>query len=274
VVEKLTSYSAQLPRMFELGLVLMLAWMVSSWWQADTLDGIELVNLKSEMKDDSDVLHVSEFADVALFGSLVKKAIVEKLQAKPKPVIVSKLNLKLLATVVAGKRSAAIVSLNNTKQQAFFLGDAMLSGVVLKQVEAAAIVVDNHGRLERIILPKSKSIKGISVKPVNTSRNQVLSRKTLNADMRNFPKLLSQAKVVPYFAQGKSAGFVIMEIVKGSLYQRIGLKNGDVIQKVNGQAITSTSQAMKMYQNLQHASSIDLELMRHGTIVPIHYEIK
>jgi len=274
VLDKLASYSAQLPRVLELGLVLMLAWMVSSWWQLDKLAGNNVVNSKHEVKTNLDVLHVSEFADVALFGSLVKKAVVAKLQVKAKPIVVSKLNLKLLATVVAGKRSAAIVSLNNTKQQAFFLGDAILSGVVLKQVELAAIVVDNHGHLEHITLPKSKSIEGISVKPVNTSLNKVLSRKILNADIQNFPKLLSQAKVVPYFAQGKSAGFVIMEIVKGSLYERIGLKNGDVIQKVNGQAITSASQAMRMYQNLQHASSIDLELMRHGTIVPIHYEIK
>lgn len=274
MLDKLASYSAQLPRVLELGLVLMLAWMVSSWWQLDKLAGNNVVNSKHEVKTNLDVLHVSEFADVALFGSLVKKAVVAKLQVKAKPIVVSKLNLKLLATVVAGKRSAAIVSLNNTKQQAFFLGDAILSGVVLKQVELAAIVVDNHGHLEHITLPKSKSIEGISVKPVNTSLNKVLSRKILNADIQNFPKLLSQAKVVPYFAQGKSAGFVIMEIVKGSLYERIGLKNGDVIQKVNGQAITSASQAMRMYQNLQHASSIDLELMRHGTIVPIHYEIK
>ncbi len=46
------------------------------------------------------------------------------------------------------------------------------------------------------------------------------------------------------------------------------------MRKVNGQVVTSVFQAMQMHQGLQNASSIDLELLHNGAIVPIHYEIK
>jgi len=252
----------------------MLAWLVSSWWQPLVLEtdkhskGLDMVQAGTDMLD------ISTFSDVALFGTIIKKTVVKKVIPKVKTVVASKLNVKLLATVVAGKRSAAVVMMNGAKQQVFFLGAEMLPSVVLKEVEIAAIVVNNHGRLERILLPKSKSIRGITIKEGKHDRVKILHRAELNRQINDFPKLLSQARVVPYFQQGKSAGFVIMEIVKGSLYQKIGLKDGDVIQKVNGTLIKNASQAMKMYQDLQHANAIDLELIRAGSMFSIHYEIK
>jgi len=44
--------------------------------------------------------------------------------------------------------------------------------------------------------------------------------------------------------QGQLNGFVLGEIVPGSLYEKIGLKNGGILRKANGISIAGALQAM------------------------------
>jgi len=271
---------AYAPRVVEVVLVLMLAWLVTSWWvNAPTQDLKQTTHSQQGVSIVLDAKVIQKITDTALFGVMRLDSPSIKVAA-PKVVVASRLDIKLLGTVVAGERSAAVVALKGAaKQQVFFLHGTIQSGVILDAVEVDAIVVDNHGKSERINLHKEKNVgQYMPSEPVfQTNGNpsqRILRRSNLNAQVRNFPKLLSQARVVPYFEQGKAQGFVISDIVPNSLYQQIGLQNGDVIQKVNGQAVTSAEQAMAMYQSLQNAAVIDLELKRAGSIVPIHYDIQ
>ena len=265
------------PRWMEIGLVLLLAWVIAGWWVgSEDTPKAAFTTLPKSIK--ASTVQDEDWLDAPLFGKQEVKVVAPKL-AVAKPVVVSRLNLKLLGTVVAGERSAAVVIVGGSnKQQVFFLGDMIQPSVSLDKVEVDAIVVNNHGKSERVALPKGKSLLLVGHAALPTVRpNTVLhtlQRSALNRQVRNFPKLLSQARVVPHFSQGKSDGFVIGEIVPNSLYQQIGLKNGDVIRKVNGQAVTNAEQAMQMYQALQNASAIDLELERNGSILPIHYVIQ
>ncbi|MDQ6955305.1 MAG: type II secretion system protein N [Mariprofundaceae bacterium] len=284
VVNIWQSWFVRMPRLIELLLVVMLAWVVSAWWM--TSDNAPKTTPITDMTEQSVFpdITMEEWAKVALFGEIISKPVVQKPVVKkpaaPKPVVVSRLNIKLLGTVVAGSRSAAVVMMDaSPKQQVFFLGDTMQAGVTLESVEVDAIVVDHQGKSERILLNKKKAIAGASIKkavplPVSAPVQRVMNRSYLNRQIRNFPKLLSQARVMPSFKEGRPNGFVISDIVSGSLYEKIGLQNGDIIRKVNGQSITSAEQGMAMYQALQNASAIDLEIQRGTAIVPIHYAIQ
>ena len=271
---------AYAPRVVEGVLVLMLAWVLTSWWLSVPVQALKQVaHSQLNASPILDKTMIQKMTDVALFGVMQRDTPKIKVAAS-KVVVASRLDIKLLGTVVAGERSAAVVALKGAaKQQVFFLHDTIQPGVILDVVEVDAIVVDNQGKPERIALQKSKNVgQYVSPAPMyqanQKSSRRMLRRSNLNAQVRDFPKLLSQARVIPYFEQGKAQGFVISNIAPNSLYQQIGLQNGDVIQKVNGQAVTSAEQAMAMYQALQHAPSIDLELKRAGSIVPIHYDIQ
>jgi len=258
-------------RYIELALVVLIAWVVSSWWQTGSSNqpSLDAVQIKQKQQRPLDIKLLES---TALFGAEQQ---VKMVRHKPERVVASRLNLKLLATVVSEKRAAAVVSINGSaNQQVFFVGDEMLPGVRLETVEIAAIVVKNHGQFERVLLPKSQSIKGIEVHQAQYRKKRTLKRFELDRQIKNLPKLLSEAKVVPYFRGGKVDGFVIGDIVVGSLYEKLGLKNGDVIHKVNGEVLTSVAQGIALYQRLQHAGAIDLELERHGVILPIHYDIR
>jgi general secretion pathway protein C len=186
--------------------------------------------------------------------------------------------------VVAGDKSAALIVMQGKhEQQVFFIGESVQPSVTLKQVEARAIVVDHGGKLERIEITGEKAVVSpsnfratanrSSSRPDNVNTKQ-LSRTMLNGQLQNFSQLLSQARVSPHFKNGKTDGFLIRAIVPGSLYDKVGLKNGDVIRKVNGSAITGPQQAMAMMQKLQKAVSVDVEIQRGGSIQQMHYNVQ
>ena len=213
-----------------------------------------------------------------------KPVVIETVQAAPKPSVMSRLKIKLLGTVVAGARSAAIVIMPGSgKQQLFFLHDTLQPQVTLETVEARAITINHQGTMERIELESSDAAGGSYVAsetitappaPMAPRIQQRMQRSYLNQQIQNLPQLLNQARAVPHFNQGKLDGFMITTIAPGSLYQKVGLQNGDILRKVNGQSILNAEQAMRMYQSLQQASNIDLEIQRGGSIVPIHYTIQ
>jgi len=284
VVMNLEKYLIYLPRSLEIIFALLAAWLVAAYITDSNDHHSARLSIEQQQTENTPVRHL----DTALFGKLAPSVKAQAAVVTPQPVIqapvvVSRLNITLIGTIVAGERSAAIVMMDNKRKQQFFtLHASMQPNVTLEKVETNAIVVNNHGKSERITLKKGKTLSGASIatppmvaapRPSYQPR-RMIRRSHLNQQMRNFPKLLSQARVIPHFSQGKSDGFTIVDIVPGSLYEQIGLQNNDVIHKVNGQAVTSAEQAMTMYQTLQHAPSIDLELLRGGSIVPIHYDIQ
>jgi general secretion pathway protein C len=67
---------------------------------------------------------------------------------------------------------------------------------------------------------------------------------------------------------------MISNIVSGSLYEKAGLQNGDIIRKVNGTAVTGPQQAMEMFDQLRNATSIEVEILRAGNVQQVHYDIQ
>lgn len=84
----------------------------------------------------------------------------------------------------------------------------------------------------------------------------------------------AQAAIVPYFKRGKAAGFRIKHIKRGSLYTKLGLRNGDVIQRINGYVINSPQRALEAYSNLMSADNISVDIVRRGKSKNMSYQIK
>ena len=60
------------------------------------------------------------------------------------------------------------------------------------------------------------------------------------------------------------AGFKIIAITSGSLFDKMKLSNGDVITEVNGVSLRDASQGFKLYQALQEEREITVNLTRSG----------
>jgi general secretion pathway protein C len=102
----------------------------------------------------------------------------------------------------------------------------------------------------------------------------MVDQQAVAASTENLNQMLTQARALPYTEQGKTVGFRISEIVPGSLYERIGLQNGDVIQRINSQDVDDPGKFFQLYQGLKEEKSISIDLMRGGQRQTLNYEIR
>jgi general secretion pathway protein C len=111
------------------------------------------------------------------------------------------------------------------------------------------------------------------VKRMSDGKYMVDQREML-ASTENMSQILTQARALPYIEQGKTVGFRISEISPGSIYEKIGLQNGDVIQKVNSQEVDDPAKFFQLYQGLRTERFIAIDLIRGGARQTLNYEIR
>jgi general secretion pathway protein C len=100
-----------------------------------------------------------------------------------------------------------------------------------------------------------------------------VDRSEVEKAMNNLSEVATQARIVPNFKNGKASGFKMFSIKPGSIYSKIGLQNGDVIQKINGYEMSSPDKALEIYQKLKEANTVTIELQRRGQDSTLNYTI-
>lgn len=91
--------------------------------------------------------------------------------------------------------------------------------------------------------------------------------------LNNLASLATEARIVPAFEGGKSVGFKLFSIRPGSLYSKIGLQNGDVINRINGYEITSPDKALEVYGKLKDSKHVTVDVKRRGKPTTLDYTI-
>ena len=114
---------------------------------------------------------------------------------------------------------------------------------------------------------------GSGVRRLSENRFAVDQRE-IAASTENMGQLLTQARALPYVEQGKTVGFRISEIVPGSLYEKIGLQNGDVIRKINSQDVDDPGKFFQLYQGLKEERNISIDVVRNGQRQTFTYDIR
>jgi len=89
-----------------------------------------------------------------------------------------------------------------------------------------------------------------SDRSVGRHRSQLVDRRQLQQQLGR-PEFLNQALIVP----NPDGGFLVRQIQAGSLYEKLGLRPGDVIRNVNGQPLTNMDDVMRLYQQFAPLSA-------------------
>ncbi|MGZ3773439.1 MAG: hypothetical protein ACXVCY_17745 [Pseudobdellovibrionaceae bacterium] len=70
------------------------------------------------------------------------------------------------------------------------------------------------------------------------------------------------------------AGFKLMKIHHGGIYEKLGLKEGDVIKKINGETVTTPEIAKSLFSKIKDADKIEIVIFRNGKEEVLRYSIK
>jgi general secretion pathway protein C len=182
----------------------------------------------------------------------------------------------LKGTVAGGSSFGFIVieERGKNKQRLYRLGDMIGSARLIKITRNTAIIKSGDREITlKIKETPEGSLLSRSQAPQASipSSGMALSKSEINEKLRDLKTILTQAVVRPYFEAGTQEGLIVSDIKPDSLYQKLGLQNGDIIIDVNSKRMQTADDALQMVNIMQSGGSIAMSLKRNGKVETINY---
>ena len=195
--------------------------------------------------------------------------------------------LKLLGVVVGDREGvSAIVEELSGKRQLFFrlhdqipdvgeISEIRRDGIVIRQGDQQELLELAVSQIEKPLSAPAAAPTASAVAPAPGSPvRAILDRREVEQAMGDLPKLLSQARAVPYLVNGTMNGFRLDFIAPSSFYEKIGLKYGDVLQQVNGVEIRDPGTMLTLFQQLRNERSVKLDVLRNNQRTAMTFDIR
>ncbi|MBF0450270.1 MAG: PDZ domain-containing protein [Candidatus Magnetomorum sp.] len=195
----------------------------------------------------------------------------------------TELKLKLLGTVAGDEKHAyAVIEDQKKRQQNLYrVGDPIQTATVDEIRRGSVILKVGDGK--EILTMDDDAGMGLSqssgprkeAAQVDKPGGKIqISRNDLQSSMKNINQLMSQIRIRPHFNRGRPDGLSVNNIKRESIFNTMGMKNGDIIQGVNGKKIKTVDDVMSLYQQLNSVSDIALEIKRRGKPMTMEYQIR
>jgi len=192
---------------------------------------------------------------------------------------------KLVGTIIGPEANSwAILQQGADRKQRILRIHGNIDGGEIVQISRNRILIRRQGKEEVIpfyeeeVRPRPGGsppppAAGEVVKKLSANRFLV-NREDVSSSVGNINQFMTQARIKPNFVAGRPSGFSVSEIQGGSLMEKLGLQNNDVVRKVNGQAIDKPEDVFQAYSQLQRDANIELEIERGGRREVLRYEIR
>lgn len=244
---------------------------------------------------DDHLLKLQKAKDANIFGTRLETTSSMALGSKgpqgeidPVP-IPSAIKASLVGTVVAREPrwSLAVIIDGGVSGAGIYGVDATLfdKEYSIIGIERRRVLLRHGDRIEFLDLDTEKSVAMISggragdpvsdpgIRKIGDATFAV-SRATLDSTLANLDKTITEVKVVPNFEGGKVNGFKFSAIKQGSIFSKIGVQNGDVIQRLNGLDMNSVEKAVEALQRFKDAPNITVGISRNGKQISMEYTIR
>ena len=191
----------------------------------------------------------------------------------------------VLATVVSDlpQYSSALISDGGKSSRAsgYAVGDVVGSEGKIRTIEQKKVCMEDGGCLcmggeERKVASagtEEGTTDGEGVTKVSDTK-YLVDRSFLEKQLGNVETLATQIRASPKTEDGSVVGFRLSAIRKGSVFDKLGIKNGDVVHTVNGATLTSMEAVMGAYGSLQNERGFNFEITRRNQKMTIEYEVR
>lgn len=189
---------------------------------------------------------------------------------------ITPLKFRLVGTLITpGVLPIAIIEDTTAKKQdAFEVNEKIFEKATLKEVFPEKVLLDRDGTIETLELEEGLP-SGDGDSNIQASNGSfTVPEDEITQALANLPVLLSQARAVPYFRNGQSIGMRLYAIKAGSLYEKLGLKNSDIIKEINGSVVNDPTKALKLFEDLKSQRQIKVQVEREGQDVPLQYQVR
>ena len=187
--------------------------------------------------------------------------------------------------MVDGTGYAVLENAASSVQDVFAVGEVVFDGPRLESVEPGRAVVRIDGQAVTLEITEPGSGKASTgerradgrgaggIRQTGTD-TYLIDRREVDNAIENLNTIVTQMRAVPYLKDGETLGFRVFNIRRGSLFERIGLKDGDVIQKVNGASLDSPSKGLALLEDIQTTDEIRVDFLRKNEPSTLTYTIR
>jgi len=216
--------------------------------------------------------------DRNLFGTTTK--VVAEKQAAPVQQDLALL-IELRGTVAGeGKYGFAVVEEKATRKQRLVKAGDVLAGAKVIRIKRNALdlLVNDQERTLRIVETAKEGALAPPPAPAAPAPavggGRTISRSEIAANLQDMGSMLRQAQIRPFFNAGVPDGFMISGIQAGSLYQKMGIQEGDILQGVNDRRVQTAEDMVQLYNTLKSGSNLSLSIKRRGNIETLNFQIQ
>ena len=199
-----------------------------------------------------------------LFG----KAVADPTTQDPNNAPLSSANLVLAGTIATQDPKRGIAIINDGGPSKVYAVGENVNGATLYSVYLDHVILDRGGTLETLLLPRL--LVGGARGPLRASPAMARTAEAVDNVRRlvqQDPGLLDQVmRTVPSYdnAAGKLRGFRAYPGRNRSIFNKLGLKPGDLVTAINGQPLDDPQHSQEVFNTIQTSNTVTVSVERGG----------
>ncbi len=196
-------------------------------------------------------------------------------------------DFELIATISGSPAySYAIFAAKGGKQEMFKIGESVFGAGVLAKVESHKVFIRQNNQLAEISMADMFMITAPSAGPPpdgpgSSQFIETIGKGVFVIDQKAFQQLLdnpnhimTDAWLTPHIVGNKQEGFVLKKVKKNGLHDSLGLKNGDILLRINNYNIANPENALRAFTALRGMDRVQFDIIRDGEKTTITYQIR
>jgi general secretion pathway protein C len=197
--------------------------------------------------------------------------------------------LRLWGVGFAGREARAVIEdAESHRQDLYRVGDRV-RGARVAAIDWDRVTLEGPGGEEVLELTTPGSTDAAPAEPAapevvasgrddrirRTSENGfIVDRRELAGALDGMSGLMTQLRAVAEVRDGRPAGFRLFQIRNDSLFARLGLRDGDVVQRVNGNQIGEPAALLGFLDRLKHEPRVALDIVRANSPRTLVYDLR
>jgi len=195
-------------------------------------------------------------------------------------------DMTLIGTVVGPRQlSYAIFQDTTGAQEVFKIGESLPGFGTLSDVRTDRVHIRHGEETHELLLADVAEEKASSASPGNSRMTSAFARRIgkgmyvvdqrkVQQAIENPTQMMTDARLRPHIMNGQEEGFLLSEVKTGGIYDSLGLRNGDVLLRINEYDISNPEIALQAFTALRGMDRIQIDLLRAGSKMTMTYQIK
>ncbi len=206
-------------------------------------------------------------------------------------------NISVMGIIFHPTRNNSVVLVKNNKTRqikVYRSGEVMFEKATLYDIQRDRILFARENQIEYKLLKdrqpatstptyftaKSLDLQNVRSRYVERGFKRIDNEITMTESYRHnlltkqLTNVLYQAMALPRVVNGKIKGFQISEIEAGSIYEKVGIQNNDVVTKINDAPLNDMSKTIALLNTLRDDQQVTFEVERGGQKKTYYLKVK